>query len=367
MLSRAAVLGLAFALAACTDQVLLNDVWDAGPDLAGNKDVGPPAQGDANCSTLYPKVTYWPRSAKLLILFDRSTSMQSYLGSTSREAAAESALLSAIGTYQGKVMFGFEQFPPDSNDKAFADCQGNSCCAGSVIVEPAINNYKAIDDPLKCGETPGSPCPTPSYLSASSAALVQARDWYWAKKKYASPNEDWYALLVTASEPGCSPAGDSRDPCSSAKSAATDLSNLRVRVVVLSVGYALGTNSCLTRISETGSPGLLPAGMNTLYTPSSSNGLSSAVNDFVAAVAKTSCTLNLDLNNAEPPAQAQLQIYMGMTSIPQNDPNGWSFTDAGQRTITLSGRACDQFATSQLFQLTGNYSCSSCGDGVACP
>jgi hypothetical protein len=142
---------------------------------------------------------------------------------------------------------------------------------------------------------------------------------------------------------------------------------LGVRVVVLSVGYALGSNSCLTRISETGSPGLLPAGMNTLYTPSSGSGLSTSVTDFVSAVAKTSCTLNLDLNNVPPPEQAQLEMYMGTTSIPQNDANGWSFADAGTSTILLSGSACDQFAASQVFLLAGGYTCSTCGDSNACP
>jgi hypothetical protein len=367
MLPRAAVLGLVLALAGCTERILLSDLWDAaGPDVASNKDVGTPVSADG-CGLKYVPLTYWPRSAQVLILFERSVAMQSSLGSTTREAAAESALMSAIGNYQAKVKFGFEQFPPDSSDKAIADCQDDSCCAGSVIVEPMSNAYRSIYDPLKCADSSSAPCPTPSYESTLSAALVQARDHPAWAKKYLSATEDRYALLVVASEPGCSPPGDSREPCASARSTATDLSNLRVRLVVLSVGFQPAANSCLDHISETGSQVLPPASMSTLYTPTSVSSLSKDVNDFASAVAQTACTLNLDVNNTPPPAQAQVQMYMGMSSITQSDPNGWTFADASRSSITLSGWACDQFSTSQLSQLSGGYYCSTCSGSTPCP
>jgi hypothetical protein len=364
MLRRAALFGLALGLAACTDQVMLYDVVDAsGPDLPPGRDLPGFPMGDAYCGDIYRHITYSPRAAQILILLDRSYSMQSsFAGSTTREAAAQSALLSAVGNYQFRVKFGFEQFPPDTSDKAYDDCQWDSCCAGSVAVGPVPMAYNAIRWPMQCGDPPGSLCPYSGYESASSSALAQAADYL----KYPPSSDDRYVLLVTASEPSCSQGSDNRDPCSSAKDAATALGNLRVCIVVLSVGYSPSGKSCLTSISKTGSLLSPPPGTSTLYAPSNMKDLSGDVTELVSAVARTGCTLD---SSFAPPSQASLKFYMNDNVIPQvesTDGNGWSFADPSHATIILSGSACDQYLSSQMSDLYSGYNCSTCGGPNAC-
>jgi len=171
VLRRAAGFGLALLLAACTQQVLLTDMWDAGPDLAPARDTSFYPPSDAACGNTYVPLYYHSRAAQLLIVLDRTSPMQDSFGGTTREAAAENALVNAIATYQSKVKFGFEQFPADSSDKAYSDCQRNGCCAGSVIVAPNNNNGTALTGAIQCGDPQSTPCPSSSNDTPSYAAL----------------------------------------------------------------------------------------------------------------------------------------------------------------------------------------------------
>lgn len=365
MLRHVAGFGIALALVGCTEQVFLDDVRDAGgPDLAVAKDASLFPASDAFCGNKYVQLPYRARAAQLVVVLDRSSAMQTSFGGGTRESNAEQVLLDAIEKYQGKIKFGFEQFPANSSDKGYSDCQHNDCCAGSVV-PPTIEAFNSINGLLQCGGTSGSTCPAASYDSASYAAIEQVRDYC---NKYKS-DDDRYVLLVTASEPSCSALADSKDACSRALSAASDLGNSWIRVVVLSVGYQPDSGSCLVRISQTGSFLSMPANANTLYTPSSVYALNDDVNGLFAAVAETSCTFDsIDV----PPSGAQLVVSMGNSTnaIPQvdsTDKDGWSFANSAHTTITFSGWACDQYANSKYTTISVGYTCYPCGGGPACP
>ena len=366
MLRRAAVLGIALWLPACTERVILNDLGDGGgPDFAASKDAMFFTPGDVPCGTVSLHVDYVPRAAQLVVLLDRSNSMQSSFAGTTRQDAAESALVNVVATYQSRVKFGFEQFPPDGSDRAFTDCPRNTCCAGSVGVDPQPNAYKRMSGAINCGEGQNLACPAPTYDSASYAALAQVRDYFKSKNSFT--DDDRYVLLVTASEPSCSAQSNSDDACKDALSAASDLGGLGALVVVVSVGYQPTPDSCLYRISQTGSSLLPPANTSTLYAPSNLYGLNTALTEFVSAVAETGCTL--DSYDPPPPAEAELKIYIGnnQNPIPQDGQNGWSYANPDRTSITLSGAACDQFVMAQTNQISASYSCSTCGGSKACP
>ena len=361
MLRRAAVLGIALPLLACTEHVIIHDMWgdgSAGPgaDATPARDAtGGFSANDAFCKYQYRPLAFTPRAAQLVFLLDRSVYMQSSFNGTPREIAAELALVDTVAAYQSKVKFGFEQFPPDSNDRAYTDCQRNTCCAGSVIVDPKPNASKAMNGPIECDQMGNPPCPTPGYDSASFAALAQVRDYF---KSHPS-GDDRYAVLVTASEPSCSSLSDG-DACKDALAAANDLGNMGVGFAVVSVGYQPDpTTSCLVRIGNTG----------TLYTPLNSYALATDLDEFVSAVARTGCVLD---SNDVPPPQTQLVVSMGTstTAIPQvdsPDQNGWSFANSAHTSITFSGTWCDQFVGSQFNNISAGDYCSTCGGPSACP
>jgi hypothetical protein len=336
--------------------------------VAVPKDASSNPQGDAACGNTTVPLHYLPRAAQLMIMFDRSIPMQSSFAgaSTTREAAAEAALINAIAAYQSKVKFGFQQFPADSTDKAFSDCQRYACCAGSVKVDPNNNNGSALSRAIQCGDSPSYPCPTPSGDTPSYAALEKVRDYY--ESEYLMSSDDHYVLLVTSSEPSCASLPDSTDACSKALSAANELGGAGIRLIVLSVGYAPDPGSCLDRLSLTGSSQDLPDATDPMYTPSSSYALSTAVNEIAAGAARTSCTLIS--YETPPPSTAPMNVSIGTTGIQRVDStskDGWSFADSARTTIVLSGSACDKYVNSQKATLSASYSCSTCGGGNACP
>jgi hypothetical protein len=368
VLRRAAGFALVLApfLASCTEQVLLTDIWDGGPDVAVPKDSSFNPQGDAACGNTTVPLYYHPRASQLLIMFDRSSPMQSPFASTTREAAAETALINAIAAYQSRVKFGFEQFPADSSDKdAYNDCQRYGCCAGAVKVEPQNNNGSALSRAIQCGDSPSSPCPSPSGDTPTYAALEKVRDYYETKP---FSSDDHYVLLVTSSEPSCAFLSDNTDACSKALSAANELGGAGIRLIVHSVGYTPDPGSCLDRLSLTGSSQDLPDNTDPMYTPSSSYALSTAVTEIAAAAARTSCTL--DSYDLPPPSAAPMNVSIGTTGIQRVDStakDGWSFADSARTSIILSGSACDKYVNSQKATLSASYSCSTCGGSNACP
>ena len=362
MLRRVAVLGFAALAAGCTRQIVLEDMPDAFDGDAGTHKDAAPSGDDAWCTPGWQWLDYEPRWAQLLIAFDRSAGMQTAFGGTTRAEAAESALTEAIDKYQAKVRFGFEQFPADSTDKDYGECQRSGCCAGSVRVKPNWNTAQSISDYLQCGDF-GFPCPYPSDETASHLALQKIRDHYTATIPL-KENNDHYVLLVTSSEPYC----DS-DTCQQALDAANDLGELGIRVIVLSVGYQPTSSSCLTSLSKTGSKLPIPSGLKTppLYMPSSVSNLNAAVAEIALVLAETTCTM--ESSDPPPPDDATVMISVGRTIIPRVDgtaQSGWSFANAERTRIVLSGASCELFVNSWE-SVSAGYLCSKCGGSPACP
>lgn len=362
MLRRRAVLGFVALVTGCTQEIVLQDMPDAHDDTPTKKDAASGGD-DAGCTPGWARLDYEPRWAQLLIALDRSEGMQTTFGGTSRQDAAESALMDAVYKYQAKVRFGFEQFPADSTDPSYGECQRNSCCAGSVRVKPNWNTSQSISDFLECGGF-GFPCPYPTYQTASHTALQKVRDFYKGRVPLEVDN-DHYVLLVTSSEPNCNP-----DSCEQALDAADELGELGIRILVLSVGYQPTSSSCLAGLSKTGSKLPIPSGLKTppLYPTSTASNLNAAVAEIALALAKTTCTM--ESWDTPPPDDAKVEISVGRTIIPRVDStaqSGWSFANAERTRIVLSGASCELFVYSWESQVSAGYSCSRCGGGPACP
>lgn len=360
MLRRAGVVALALALAACVDHLTLDDVRDAGLSTDFPKDaagLGP----DAFCAgKQYIPLTFTPKYPQILIALDRSASMQSYFGTDTRQVAAQKALVEAISHYQATIKFGFEQFPGNPSEQ---QCQSGSCCAGMVSPEPTLLDSPQMESSIQCIDPHGaSSCPSSGSDSPSYQALATLREYYKDKAKSPSPSTGApYILLVTSSEPSC--ASESHDVCSSALSAASDLGNLGVSIIVLSLGYQPAPGSCLSGLSRT------PSGQSditdSLYTPSSTSELASNLDDLFKTIARASCTMT----STSIPPNTQLTVNIDGESIQQADgsnPNGWSYSNFNNTSITFYGSACDDWVNSQVPPPDIGYYCSSCGGPNAC-
>jgi hypothetical protein len=363
MLRRAGVIGLALALAGCTDNLVLNDVRDTGTSTDVSKD-GAGLGVEAYCGLTKKSIDFVPGSPQIIIVLDRSSSMQSYFGGTTKKMTAQSALVKAVSKYQARIQFGFEQFPSNPSDP---QCQPGGCCAGPVDPPPGPNNLPLMTSGIQCSDLAGSSCPSAGSDSPSYLALAAVRDYYKARYQNEPADEDRYVLLVTSSEPSC--ASESHDVCASARSAASDLGRLGppgVRIIVLSLGYVPDQGSCLFKISQTSSSLLKPDNTSYLYTPYSVDDLAYDLDRFFLAVARASCTLT---SQTLPPSHAQVTVSIGQDQIQQTDgssPGGWVYSSPDHTSITLLGQDCDNWVQSQATTPDVGYSCSPCGGPNAC-
>ncbi len=392
MFARAAVSGLALAAltAGCTEHVTLNDLWDAAPDAAsvpdggGPRDAGVAPDGpfhwgsDACAAAGFAPQGAMAEAAQVLFLLDRSQGMQGSLGAKTREQAAEDAISAAVKQYQGQIKFGFEQFPADlSGDHAAAkQCPAHgTCCPGSVVVEPNENNSQAMSSYINCGSPQGTACPATTPDAPSQAALGTALGYYNSHPSW----DDKYVVLVTSSDPSC--AGSSSDPCDGAVSAAHDLGNMGVQVVVFSVGWQPSANSCLMRISQVGSSSSVSNLPNntSLYASTSSDVLNTQMGAFVSAVASNACTVDLSPYVTTDPSLVVVSFPSstgpGFEAVPQATQtsgswsDGWHFVNAGYNRMTFTGQYCTEIVDSsvRISDISIGFSCSTCGGPNACP
>ena len=357
MLRRAGEIGFVLALAGCTDQVTLHDVHDAGFSDAATVPRDPWQWSDASCVGATP-IKYLPQSAQVLILFDRSASMQSTFGgtSTSRAELAQTALAAAVTTYTSRIKFGFEDFPSDAMR---SPCPQGTCCANPVSVGPAPYNASHVNNSLQCGDPHGSGCQVTSTDSPSNAALARAKDYYSTLSPPTTDN--LYVLLVTSSEPSC--AADSHDACSSALAAASDLGKLNVRIIVLSVDYQPKRSSCLSQIPLNGSL-QLPPNVQSVYPTNNPYDLSSALTDLFNAIARDACILS---SSSVVPPNKDLTVSIGQDQVDPNDQTGWQCANSNCTKITLAGSACDEWVSKTwISDLDVGYACSWCGGPTPC-
>jgi hypothetical protein len=364
MFGRAGAVTLALALAGCTHLLVLDDVHDggsAGSDAGDFKDAaGFAPDGYCGQGPGYVRLSYWPRLAQMVILLDRSAAMQANFDGTTRQAAVQRALVGTIAKYQARIKFGLEQFPGGPS----AQCQPGTCCAGPVNPEPNLNNLSSMTNSIECSYLHGSSCPATGSDSPSYAALAAVLDDFKARDQWPPTDDDRYVLLVTSSDPSC--AAESHNVCADARSAAGELGtldNAGVRIVVLYLGDQ--PSPCLHKISQT--PSLLRQPPNTqpLYAPNTIGELTGNLDEFLSAVARTSCTMD----SATLPPSHDLAVSIGTDPIQPVDgsgQNGWSYANPNLTSITFSGSACDAWLKSQESKPTVAY-CTACGAPIACP
>ena len=162
-------------------------------------------------------------TVEMIVALDRSTSMQQHVfDSTTRLQAAQDAIVAATGNHPG-IWFGLELFPSST------DCNGASCCAGSVSVQPTFNQSTSIETQMACGSGDAG-CPTAGDDSPSPSALQQCREYFVAEGSQGGRSSQ-FVLLMTDQDPTC--AADSfadGTPCTSGTNEAGKLGARNVGV-----------------------------------------------------------------------------------------------------------------------------------------
>jgi hypothetical protein len=350
---------------------------DGDGTARGDGGVDRPSAVDAPNGTAMPmcradaSINLDPSDVDVLILFDGSESMGIGFGSGTRYSVVADVLSQLVDDYQGRIRFGFAQFP--GADAFCSDSTVTGCCAGTPSVAVAPGSGAAVQAALKqmlplAGNTP------------TALALRRAHDYFHGLKDNVSQR---YVLLATDGLPSCTLAGTLSsnqpddgsgvvsDACKDAVAQVQALAVDKIWVLVLAVGAELtddpsGMPNCLDQMAREGAMPQSSFGRG-YYSAASPAALQSTLEQIFGGVEKTSCLLELD-----PPPRSidPVAVYLDDQQIPYNSDNGWDFDPVGDAEATsrirICGEYCDRIKQFRYSKIQAKFGCPACVDPSTC-
>ncbi len=297
---------------------------------------------------------------EVMIVLDRSGSMSTALGTTTRWSAVGDAVKQVVSALQGNIAWGLSLFPTDDS------------CGTSTNVDVAVGTGNAATIGMKIDSyTPGGSTPTADAVKAAAADMA-ART---------TPNPK-YLLLSTDGEPNCSPLTFTcgcilgklntttmqccigpicLGPCSpipagddvaAAELAVKDAAAQGIHTFVVGVAADSTDHAALETLAVAGgearstSPKYFPAG--------SQADLVSAVNTIAGEI--VSCSFALA---STPPGDLSLvDVNLNGNLVPRDatHANGWDF-GANNMSIVFFGAACTNLQAQSSTQVQAVYRC----------
>jgi hypothetical protein len=311
------------------------------------------------------------KTPNMLVVIDKSGSMDDTFGSTTKKwDAMKEALNAVLNASASQIAFGLElyPFPQDPSQPIGLDC-GTRCC------EHATTN--AINVPIESGTTG-----VPKILSAlnatgpgggtpTAAALQRAYD-YFTSGAGAQLQGDRFVLLATDGGPNCNAALNcTPDTCTSVMDGncpdtlccavndpvahqqclddqevlkqITALKNAGIPTFVVGIP---GTEAYRTYLNQFAVAGGVPntGGTDSYYNVDTTQGLVDAFTDITRRLV-TSCEIQLTQN---PPDKLKVNVAVNCEVVAQTSPDGsgWTLNETTQpNTIVLSGPLCEWIQT----------------------
>jgi Mg-chelatase subunit ChlD len=339
-----------------------DDRLDAGAKrdaVASAADSGP---ANALACAVKAAVQLDPQQADVLILLDRSGSMDTAFGSGTRYQAVASLLSDVVTSYAARVRFGYQESPgrQTCGSQALA-----TCCASPPTVDVAGDNATAVVAAIAAAAPMEGGTPT-------AAALQAARGYYDA---LGDGVENRYVLLATDGEPNCTLAGTlasgttpDASACADALAEVSALAAAGVRVIVLGVGSDLednanGSSACLNAMAHAGGAAASP-GNPGYFAASDAEQLRLAVEQIFGGVARSPCSVRFRTELGD---TLNVAVYLDGQQIPRVADNGW-WLDLTQSppAVHITGVYCDEIAEFRVRTVEARYVCPPCFDVVGC-
>jgi hypothetical protein len=318
--------------------------YDAGPDNA------------LGCGKTLEE--FIPRPADVLILFDRSGSMETASGSGTRYQAVAGLLSDLVNNYTPYVRFGYQEMP---GRQGCAAQLGGACCASPPLVPVSDNDAQAVVAAIAAA--------VPVEGSTPTAASLQAALAYY--DTLADGVDNRFVLLVTDGAPDCTLAGALTSASDATGVACTDalfqvnaLVALGVRVMVITVGAGSADDtsdvSCLDSLAHAGGAAASP-GSPGFFVASDAQAIQLAIGQMVAGTAVPTCVLRLDY-----PVDDEKPFVVSFDGQPI-PANAWML-DSSQNppTVRITGTYCQKLQQFQARIVEARYGCMPCVEGEAC-
>jgi hypothetical protein len=344
---------------ACAD---VDESVDAGARRDANGPLLDAGLSSAHVCTASQVVRLDLQPADVLILLDRSGSMDTAFGSGTRLQAVAALLADVVAAYAGHVRFGFEEMPGRQGCEGFLS---SGCCASPPIVAVGDGNAGAVLDAIAVTAPADGNTPT-------AAALRAARTYY---EGLADPVDNRFVLLATDGAPGCTlggalASGDSLDSvaCVEAVAEVSALVARGVRVIVLGVGPELADDSsagpvCLDALAHAGGAAASP-GSPGYYGASDPEQLQLAIERVFGGVSRPSCLLPI---RTPVPDTSTIAVYLDGQQIPRKVGDGWSLeTSQSLPTVLVTGAYCEQIERFEVSAVEARFGCPPCVDIGEC-
>ena len=341
-----------------------DDTSDAGirqDALGAGQDGGVPNPLACSVTETVPLV---PQPADVLILLDRSGSMDTAFGSGTRYQAVAAVLADVVTAFAAHVRFGYQELP---GRQGCAGQASATCCASPPTVGVATDSAAAVVAAIGAAAPMDGSTPT-------AAALGAAASYYAA---LADGIENRYVLLATDGAPDCTLAGalsggsTPADPaCADALAEVAALVASSVRVIVLGVGPELaddttGEAACLDALAHSGGAAASP-GSPGYYPASDPEELQIAIEQIFGGVTRPSCVLRFPspVDETKPVA-----LFLDGQQIPRTSGDGWRLdTSQIPPLARVTGIYCDAIQNFQVETIEARFGCppSPCIDILQC-
>jgi hypothetical protein len=288
---------------------------------------GPGGGGNSECQQVEPIQMATGDPADLLLVVDKSGSMDDPLDNGDRKwPVMRDALTTVVEQYQSGIRFGLMLYPV-----------GDSCLAGGVDAQVAMQNAGPISGDLDATRPEGG---TPTHTT-----LAGAQSYY---ASVTSPGAR-YVLLATDGEPNCGDPNDDEAPTVTESIAA--IGSLRDNAIMT---FVLGFGGNVNNHPDTLQAMADAGGTGDYFAANSPEELAAALGAIAGEVGLPSCSFRLDRS---PSDASELVVYQ--VSQDSSHQSGWDW-DAGTNTLTFYGAACDAILGGQTDSVTIQF--GGCGE-----
>jgi hypothetical protein len=302
-----------------------------------------------------------PRPADILVLFDRSGSMDTAMGSGTRYQTVAGLLTDLVQTYAAHVRFGYQEMP--GRQGCEAQLVG-ACCASPPLVGVAADSAPAVAAAMASAPPMDGNTPT-------AAALQAALAYY---QTLADGVDNRFVLLATDGAPDCTLSGAvsngdaSGAACTDALAVVNAMVALGVRVIVLGVGPTVTDDpsvggACLDLLAHAGGVSASP-GSPGFFTASDPQQLQMAIEQIFGGIMRPPCSVRFRDRVDD---SSTIEVFLDGRPVPMSSSNGWQPDSPTQpQGVIITGAYCDKIQSFQVTTIEAHFDCTPCLEGESC-